>query len=125
MTNPAYQLTFSRYLLEWDQMDRSKLNKAQKFFLDRSNSRREAYAYKTSFDNEQHEIADQFYGPRTKRMNDIWANISKLEATYLTGIVIGERSLADFDKFVAEWKRGGGDEFTAAVNQWYAGQKKR
>jgi putative aldouronate transport system substrate-binding protein len=124
VTNPGYARDAHKYLLEWDQMDRSKLNKGQKFFLDRANSRREAVAYKGNFDNEQYEIEDKFYGPRTKRMNDLWANLSKLETTTFTGIVVGEKPLEEFDKFVADWKSGGGDEFTAGVNQWYATQKR-
>ena len=35
-------------------------------------------------------------------------------------MVIDEGALSDFDNFVAEWKRRGGDELTQALNDWYS-----
>jgi len=34
-------------------------------------------------------------------------------------IVYGKAPLSDFDKFVEEWKAGGGDKMTEEVNEWY------
>ncbi|WP_309120067.1 extracellular solute-binding protein [Paenibacillus sp.] len=51
----------------------------------------------------------------TKTMERKWANLKKLEEEYFYAIVMGNRPLDDFDKFVSEWKAQGGDEITTEV----------
>jgi putative aldouronate transport system substrate-binding protein len=38
-------------------------------------------------------------------------------------IMMNQVSVDEFDKFVEEWKKLGGDEMTKEVNEWYATQK--
>jgi putative aldouronate transport system substrate-binding protein len=38
--------------------------------------------------------------------------------------VTGAEPLANYDKFLAQWKADGGDEMTKAANEWYAANKK-
>ena len=56
-----------------------------------------------------------FFGV-TKTMETKWATLQKLEDEYIMKIIFGEYVVDDFDKFVSEWKRLGGDEITAEVN---------
>ncbi|WP_308636503.1 extracellular solute-binding protein [Paenibacillus silvisoli] len=60
-----------------------------------------------------HDVA--FHGV-TPSMETKWANLEKLENQTLLKIVMGEIPVDDFDQFVEEWKRLGGDEITKEVN---------
>ncbi|MFC5404376.1 extracellular solute-binding protein [Cohnella soli] len=40
-------------------------------------------------------------------------------------IIMNQVSIDEFDKFVEEWKKLGGDEMTKEVNEWYAGTAKK
>ena len=40
-------------------------------------------------------------------------------ATMFTEIVIGRKTLEDYDKFIAEWKKEVGDEMTEVANKTY------
>ena len=40
-----------------------------------------------------------------------------------TKIIIGESSIDDFDTFVADFNKLGGDDMTAEVNEWYSSVK--
>lgn len=66
-------------------------------------------------------LPDRFYGPPTKTMMQKLGNLSRLEEEVLTKIIMGA-PLEDFDKFVDDWRRLGGDEMTKEVNEW-AGTK--
>lgn len=62
-------------------------------------------------------LPDRYYGPPTKTMVQKQANLSRLEEEVLTKIITGA-PLEDFDKFVDDWSRLGGDEMTKEVNEW-------
>lgn len=47
------------------------------------------------------------------------AALLKLQNEMITKIILGA-SMDEFDKFVANWKKLGGDEITKEVNEWYA-----
>ncbi|KRF39799.1 extracellular solute-binding protein [Paenibacillus sp. Soil787] len=51
----------------------------------------------------------------TKTMERKWVNLQKLENETFFGIVMGEKPLDSFDKFVTDWKAQGGDEITKEV----------
>ncbi|MNL80521.1 hypothetical protein D3C87_2073990 [compost metagenome] len=38
-------------------------------------------------------------------------------------IIMNQVSVDEFDKFVADWKKLGGDQITKEVNDWYAKNK--
>lgn len=42
-----------------------------------------------------------------------------MESKTFSEIVYGKAPLSDFDKFVEEWKAGGGELITKEVNEWY------
>jgi putative aldouronate transport system substrate-binding protein len=60
---------------------------------------------------------DQFYGVPTRTMSRRQASLDKLEAETLTKVIQGS-PIEEFDSFVEEWKRIGGDQVTREVNQW-------
>ncbi|RKP55585.1 extracellular solute-binding protein [Cohnella endophytica] len=52
---------------------------------------------------------------QTKTMESRWANLKKLEDETFLKIIMGASPLDDFDKFVADWKKQGGDLVTQEV----------
>ena len=64
-------------------------------------------------------IESDFLGTATPAMGKYLTNLTKLEEEYFTKIIMGTIPVDDFDKFVAEWKRTGGDEIAKEVNEWY------
>lgn len=52
---------------------------------------------------------------QTKTMETKWANLKKLEDEVFLKIVTGSVSIDEFDKFVEDWKKQGGDEITQEV----------
>lgn len=55
-----------------------------------------------------------FFGT-TPTMELKWANLEKLENEALVQFIMGAKSVDEFDAFVSEWKRLGGDEITQEV----------
>lgn len=72
------------------------------------------------FDKKRPYMANAFYGVDTPAMVDYKATLDKLESETITKIVMGSAPIDQFDKFVAEWKKLGGDQITAEVNEWAA-----
>jgi len=62
---------------------------------------------------------NEFFGAPTKTMTAKKSTLDKLELETFTNIILGN-SLDNFDKFVADWKKLGGDDMTKEVNDWYA-----
>jgi len=52
------------------------------------------------------------------------ADLNKLRDQAFINIIIGQQPLSDWDKFVDQWKKGGGDDWTNEVNEWWATQNK-
>jgi len=63
-------------------------------------------------------IYDQFYGTPTATMAEKWATLLKLRNEAFTKIILG-KPIEDFDEFVEQWKKLGGDTITQEVNDWY------
>ncbi len=64
---------------------------------------------------------DAFYGGTTPTMVEKLSSLQKMEEEVFTKIIMGE-SIDSFDKFVADWKKLGGDAITKEVNEWAAKQ---
>jgi len=54
---------------------------------------------------------------QTPTMTDRWANLMKLETETFLKIIMGAAPLEDFDKFVENWKKQGGDKITSEVQE--------
>ncbi|MBW7455608.1 extracellular solute-binding protein [Paenibacillus sepulcri] len=59
----------------------------------------------------------EFYGAPTPAMVQKESNLQKRELEVFTKIIMGD-PIDSFDKFVEDWKKLGGDEITAEVNEW-------
>ncbi|MBP1993185.1 extracellular solute-binding protein [Paenibacillus eucommiae] len=62
---------------------------------------------------------DKFIITPTPAMIQKKPNLDKMENQMISKIILGG-SLDEFDKFVSEWKKLGGDDITKEVNDWYA-----
>lgn len=67
-------------------------------------------------------LTNLFYGSATATMVEKQATLDAMEDEIFTKIIMGE-SIDSFDKFVADWKKLGGDQITKEVNEWYAQAK--
>ncbi len=64
-------------------------------------------------------VYPEFFGPPTSTMASRGAQLDKLEQETFTAIITGSKTLADYDQFVTDWKKNGGDQITDEVNRWY------
>ncbi|MFD0715462.1 extracellular solute-binding protein [Paenibacillus sp. GCM10027626] len=63
-------------------------------------------------------INDEFFGASTETMVQKQSTLDKLKQEVYTRIILGDLPIDEFDKFVSDWKKLGGDEITAEVNEW-------
>lgn len=75
------------------------------------------------FKNKQFKF-NAYYGAATPTMVEKQATLQKMQDEVITRIIMGAASVSDYDKFIAEWKKLGGDKITEEVNDWYAKNKK-
>ncbi|MFC3800508.1 extracellular solute-binding protein [Cohnella sp. GCM10012308] len=64
-------------------------------------------------------MKNAYYGPPTPGMTEKKAILDKLVLETFTKIILGS-PLSDFDKFVSDWNKLGGEQITKEVNDWYA-----
>ncbi|MFC5406985.1 extracellular solute-binding protein [Cohnella soli] len=68
-------------------------------------------------------MRDKFYGAPTPAMVEKEAILNTKRDEIFVKIIMNQVSIDEFDKFVAEWKKLGGDQMTKEVNEWYAQNK--
>lgn len=73
-------------------------------------------------ENEKLYLFNEFYGVRTPTMTEKMSTLDKMQTEMMTKIILGN-SAEEFDKFVDNWKKLGGDQITREVNEWYAANK--
>ena len=71
----------------------------------------------------------EIFDSSDKRYNEIYittpsmvtrsGEMGKYQNSTFLSMIMGETPISDFDKFVAEWNRLGGDEISKEVNEWY------
>jgi len=64
-----------------------------------------------------------FYGAPTETMSDKSATLDQLEMETFSKIIMGVASIDEFDKFVDNWRKLGGDQITQEVNEWREANK--
>lgn len=69
-------------------------------------------------------VSNEYYTTPTATMAERNEQLKKLRNETFVKIVTGNLPVDAFDKFVADWKKQGGDIITKEVNDWYAKQKK-
>jgi len=74
------------------------------------------------FDNDTM-INDMYYGPTTDTMLEKMSTLEKLRDETIVQIITGEKNVDDFDKFVEDWYKLGGEDIVNEMNDWYASQK--
>lgn len=66
---------------------------------------------------------NKFYGAPTPTMVEKREILNRKRDEIFLKIIMNQVSIDEFDKFVAEWKKLGGDDITKEVNEWYAKNK--
>ncbi|WP_054023145.1 extracellular solute-binding protein [Bacillus sp. FJAT-28004] len=64
-------------------------------------------------------LMSEFYEAPTETMIQKDATLQKMELEVFSKIIMGD-PIDNFDKFVTDWKKLGGDAITEEVNAWYA-----
>lgn len=64
-------------------------------------------------------VVDEFYGSATQTMSEKLSTLQKQQLTDFTAIIMG-KSIDEFDTFVENWNKLGGEKMTNEVNEWYA-----
>lgn len=64
-------------------------------------------------------IQNEFFGEPTKTETEKGATLNSLEDETFMKIVTGLAPISEFDNFVEQWKKLGGDDWTSEVNDWY------
>ncbi|THF76672.1 extracellular solute-binding protein [Cohnella fermenti] len=82
-----------------------------------------SYSVIDYYDKNKLGVYSKFQGAATTTMAEKGASLDKLEAETFTKIIMGESPIGDFDKYVEDWKKLGGDDITKEVNAWYASRK--
>ncbi|RAV23148.1 hypothetical protein [Paenibacillus contaminans] len=62
--------------------------------------------------------SQEFFGTPTKTMSEKGAILEKMMMETFTKIIMGESKVDEFDTFVANWHKLGGDQITKEVNEW-------
>ena len=70
--------------------------------------------------DENHEDYPVAYYGTTPTMSTKWAALTKLETETYLQIIMGEKDVDEFDKFVEQWLAMGGQEITDEVNEMRA-----
>ncbi|SFA79766.1 putative aldouronate transport system substrate-binding protein [Cohnella sp. OV330] len=74
-------------------------------------------------DDLNNQLFSLFYGAPTPTMVEKKQALDKLEQEVFTKIIMGAEPVDEFDKFVSDWKKLGGDQITQEVNDWVASHK--
>ncbi|QHW35517.1 extracellular solute-binding protein (plasmid) [Paenibacillus rhizovicinus] len=69
--------------------------------------------------NENNYLINEFYGSATATMAARKSTLDKMELEVFTKIIMGA-PIEDFDKFVQNWNKLGGEQITKEVNDWSA-----
>jgi len=68
-------------------------------------------------------VVDSYYGGSTKTMDEKAATLFTMESEVFVKIIMNSASVDDFDKFVANWNKLGGEKISEEVNDWYSKNK--
>lgn len=74
------------------------------------------------YDKNNQFLIDKFVAAPTPTMVERKSTLEKLQNETFIKIILGD-PIDNFDKFVDDWKKLGGDQMTQEVNDWYASTK--
>ncbi|WP_256992517.1 extracellular solute-binding protein [Paenibacillus sp. XY044] len=78
-----------------------------------------AFSHVPEIQKNKQYLQNKFYGAPTPTMADRQEILTKKRDEIFIKIMMNQVSVDEFDKFVEEWKKLGGDEITKEVNEWY------
>jgi putative aldouronate transport system substrate-binding protein len=70
-------------------------------------------------------MIDKFVGAPTETMVEKKSTLDKMEKEVFVKIIMGQSSIDEFDKFVNDWNKLGGEAITREVNEWYSSIKSK
>lgn len=78
------------------------------------------YAFEAILDNyaKGDRLMMTAFGGQTPTMTDKWTTLDKLEKEVFSKIIMGSASIDEFDKFVADWNKLGGEAIVKEINDW-------
>ncbi len=68
-------------------------------------------------------INDEYLAAPTDGMSEKKPTLTKMMNEIIAEVISGRSSIEDYDKFVENWKKLGGDDITKEVNEWYVKNK--
>lgn len=80
-----------------------------------------AFAILDQYEKNNQLLYESFVGAPTETMIEKQAILDNLQYETFVNIILG-RPIDDFDQFVEEWHKLGGEKMTTEVNQWFAGR---
>ncbi len=78
-----------------------------------------AFKYMMQYRDNGQLLTDAFVGAPTKTMSEKKTTLEKMEKEVFVKIIMGSVSIDEFDKFVTDWNKLGGEQMTKEVNEWY------
>lgn len=64
-------------------------------------------------------LLNKFVGVPTETMTEKMSTLEKMRDETFNKIIIGESDISEFDKFVSDFKKLGGETITKEINDWY------
>ncbi|MDQ8735640.1 extracellular solute-binding protein [Paenibacillus sp. LHD-38] len=80
-----------------------------------------AFAILDQYEKNNQLLYENFVGAPTETMIEKQAILDNLQHETFVNIILG-RPIDEFDQFVEEWHKLGGEKMTTEVNQWFAGR---
>ncbi|MDF2837884.1 MAG: hypothetical protein K0Q63_3524 [Paenibacillus sp.] len=82
------------------------------------------FGFETTMDNYTGDrLLMTAFGGQTPTMTDKWATLDKLEKETFTKIIMGAASVDEFDTFVEDWNKLGGETILQEINDWLSEQQ--
>ncbi|NLG29278.1 MAG: extracellular solute-binding protein [Chloroflexi bacterium] len=120
---PDYQKDIYSDMAPWFDADPATLNKAQRYLTQNKYVKDGIDAYLYTVDSQEGVMDSKFIGVAGPAKIKYWGDLGALLEESFWAIVLGNKPVDSFDDFVATWKKQGGDEVTAEVNEWWATHK--
>ena len=70
-----------------------------------------------SYVNDKYIPVYNAYSGQTETMETKWANLKKMEEETFAKIIMGKADISEFDTFVENWKKQGGDQILKEINE--------
>ena len=125
MVDPKALVNEARYQLGWLEIPPEKRDAWQQRVLEdplgTTMLRRKSLLF--IVDTASEGVMTQLQRLPTKTQIEKGADLSKLQNQTFINIIIGQQPLSDWDKFVDQWKKLGGDQWTQEVNEWWQTRK--